>query len=217
VAHRLGLPLAPVLPVRLCPVPGALYTVLMGYKESPVDVARRRFAGLVADHLTIYLDRHGPCAVAALGGAADLILPVPSSARPSGAPLGHVAGLGASASRALGPPARFVPDLLRRSSAPVGHMRPHRSAFAVADPAAVAGARVVLLDDTYVSGSRAQSAAAALRRAGARSAVIVPVGRILRPDRLPAHAAYLARVRRQGMGDERCGRCVVAQDAAGMA
>ena len=29
-------PLAPVFPVRLCPLPGPLYTVLMGYKESPV-------------------------------------------------------------------------------------------------------------------------------------------------------------------------------------
>ena len=63
------------------------------------------------------------------------------------------------------------------------------------DPTLVIDARVVLLDDTYVSGSRAQSAAATLRRAGARSAVIVPVGRVLRPDRLPAHAAYLARAR----------------------
>jgi hypothetical protein len=217
VAHRLGLPLAPVMPVRLCPVPGPLYTVLMGYKESPVDVARRRFTGLVAEQLTSHLDRHGPCLVAALGGAVDLVLPVPSSARPNGAPLQHIAGLGPSATRAFGPPARWRPDLLRRSHAPVGHMRPHRAAFAVADPAALAGARVLLLDDTYVSGSRAQSAAAALRRAGARSAVILPVGRILRPDRLPAHAAYLARVRRLGIGDDRCGRCLVAQEAAGMA
>jgi hypothetical protein len=217
VAHRLGLPLAPVMPVRLCPVPGPLYTVLMGYKESPVDLARRRFAGLVARHVTSHLDRHAPCVMAALGGAADLVLPVPSSSRPDGAPLGHIAGLGSSACRALGQPARWMPSLLSRSAAPVGHMRPHQSAFVVADPAAVAGARAILLDDTYVSGSRAQSAAAALRRAGARSTVIVPAGRILRPDRVPAHADYLARLRRPGSGDARCGRCVVAQEAAGMA
>jgi adenine/guanine phosphoribosyltransferase-like PRPP-binding protein len=217
VARRLRLPLALVMPVRLCPVPSPLYTVLMGYKESPVDLARRRFSRLVADHLTSYLDRHGPCVVTALGGPADVVLPVPSSARPSGAPLGHIAGLGMVATETLGRPVRWRPDLLRRSVAPVGHMRPHRSAFVVADPVAVADARVVLLDDTYVSGSRAQSAAAALRRAGARSVVIVPVGRILRPDRLPAHAAYLARARRQGIGNDRCGRCVVGQEAAGMA
>jgi hypothetical protein len=205
------------MPVRLCPVPGPLYTVLMGYKESPVDVARRRFSGLVAQHLVSHLDRHAPCVVATLGGGADVVLPVPSSSRPDGAPLGHIAGLGRSVSRSLGRPARWAPALLCRSTAPVGHMRPHPSAFAVADPAAVSGARMILLDDTYVSGSRAQSAAAALRQAGARSIAIVPVGRTLRPDRLPAHADYLARVRRQGTGDERCGRCVVDQEAAGMA
>jgi hypothetical protein len=217
VARRLRLPLTPVMPVRLCPVPGPLYTVLMGYKESPVDAARRRFSGVVADHLASYLDRHAPCVVAALGGAADVVLPVPSTARPSGAPLRQITGLGSMVTGTLGPPARWRPGLLQRSAAPVGHMRPHRSAFVAADPADVAHARVVLLDDTYVSGARAQSAAATLRRAGARSAVIVVVGRILRPDRLPAHADYLTRVRRPGIGDGRCGRCVVAQEAAGMA
>jgi hypothetical protein len=217
VAQRLRLPLAPVMPVRLCPVPGPLYTVLMGYKESSVDLARRRYSRLVAGHLTSHLERHGACVEAALGGAADVVLPVPSSARPDGAPLGHIAGLGPSATGTLGRPARWLPDLLSRSVAPVGHMRPHRSAFVVADHAAVADARVVLLDDLYVSGARAQSAAAALRRTGARSVVVVPVGRILRPDRLPAHAAYLARVRRQGTGDDRCSRCLVDQEAAGMA
>ena len=56
----------------------------------------------------------------------------------------------------------------------------------------VRGARVLLLDDTYVSGARSQSAAAALRLAGAVP-VIVPLGRVLRPDRIARHAAFLAR------------------------
>ncbi len=50
---------------------------------------------------------------------------------------------------------------------------------------------MALLDDTYVSGARAQSAAAALRRAGATSVVIVAVGRVLRPDRSASHARFL--------------------------
>jgi hypothetical protein len=57
----------------------------------------------------------------------------------------------------------------------------------------VAGTRLVLLDDTYVSGARSQSAAAALRRAGAASVVIVALGRVLRPDRVRAHATFLGR------------------------
>jgi hypothetical protein len=90
-------------------------------------------------------------------------------------------------------------------------MRPNARAFSVEDRASVRGARIVLLDDTYVSGARAQSAAAALRHAGARSTVIIPLGRVLRPDLVGAHAAYLARVRRQGARDGRCGRCVLVR------
>ena len=54
-------------------------------------------------------------------------------------------------------------------------------------------ARVLLLDDTYVSGARAQSAAAALSLAAARSTLIVPLGRVLRPDRVALHADFLRR------------------------
>ena len=47
------------------------------------------------------------------------------------------------------------------------------------------GANVLLLDDTWVSGASAQSAAAALKRAGARRVAVVVLGRHLDPaDRL---------------------------------
>jgi hypothetical protein len=47
------------------------------------------------------------------------------------------------------------------------------------------GASVLLLDDTWVSGASAQSAAAALKRAGARRVAVVVLGRHLDPaDRL---------------------------------
>jgi len=41
----------------------------------------------------------------------------------------------------------------------------------------VAGAAVLLLDDTWASGASAQSAAAALKHAGARSVAVVVIGR----------------------------------------
>jgi len=194
--------------VRLCPLPGPLYTVLMGYKESPVREARRRFGPLVRALVEDFVASHARCVAAAAGGPSDVALPVPSSARPGGSPLCGVEGL-ASACACLG---LWMPELLARAEAPVGHMRPARRAFEVpaALTAAAAGRRAVLLDDTYVSGARAQSAAAALRRAGACSVVIVVLGRVLRPDRAAGHAAFLDRQRRSVVTGARraCCRCV---------
>jgi len=194
VGLRLGLPLAPVLPVRLCPLPSPLYAVLMGYKESPVAEARHRFAPMVRQLFDDFLAGHAPCIAAAADGPVEIALPVPSTARPIGAPLERLEGLARTVRTRL-PAARWSPGLLIRTRAPVGHMRPDAGAFEV--PAAVQGVVggrcAVLLDDTYVSGARAQSAAAALRRAGARGVVVVVLGRVLRPDRVPAHAAFLRR------------------------
>jgi hypothetical protein len=219
VSRRLGHPLATVVPVRLCPLPSALYAVLMGYKESPVSEARRRFAPMVRDLFDGFLAHHDGCLAAAGGGPVGLVLPVPSSARPAGSPLNGVAGLSATVhARVAG--THWSPAALVRSEAPVAHMRPAPRAFETppACRARVAGTRVLLLDDTYVSGARAQSAAAALRRAGARSVVILVLGRVLRPDRSAAHAAFLGRNeigtdRDHGVpGSQPCCRC--AQTAA---
>ncbi len=101
------------------------------------------------------------------GGRSASRSSVPSTFRPHGAPLSLLDGMAAAAA-ASG--ARWCPDGPRRADAPVGHMRPDAGAFAVV-PAArplLEGARVLLLDDTYVSGARAQSAAAALRLARCR-------------------------------------------------
>jgi len=54
-----------------------------------------------------------------------------------------------------------------------------------------AGASVLLLDDTWVSGASAQSAAAALKLAGARHVAVIVLGRHLNPDD-PASAVLLA-------------------------
>jgi hypothetical protein len=201
--------------VRLCPLPGPLYAVLLGYKESPVGEARRRFAPKVSALFDGFLASHARCLAEAAGGPLALALPVPSSARPGGSPLHQVEGLAAAVRDRAGG-AHWSARLLVRSGAPVGHMRPDARAFEV--PAAfrpdVAGRRALLLDDTYVSGSRAQSAAAALRRAGAASVVIVVLGRVLRPDRSAAHAAFLchcrAPVAATGGGPVPCCRCVQA-------
>jgi hypothetical protein len=57
----------------------------------------------------------------------------------------------------------------------------------------VAGADVVVVDDTWVSGGSAQSTAVALKRAGARRVAIIVLGRHVNPED-PKSAAFLARV-----------------------
>ena len=193
MAFRLGLPLVPVLAGHLCPVPGPLYTVLMGYKESPVDEARRRFSRVVSRLFADLFVTHRTCLDDATAAGVDLVLPVPSSARPGPTPLEAVDGLGALCVVSRWPGAVWAPRVLQRAEGAIGHMRPNAGVFAVPNSwrATVKGARVVLIDDTYVSGARSQSAAAALRRAGARPLLIVPMGRVIRPDRFAAHAAFM--------------------------
>ncbi len=198
-----------MLPLRLCPLPSPLYTVLLGYKESPVEEARARFAALVRALLADFFRAHSACVAAVLGGAPDIILPVPSSLRPGGSPLLRVDGLVGDIERAF-PGARWWPELLIRTDEPVGHMRPSANAFSV--PLAwrpdFGGRRVLLVDDTYVSGSRAQSAAAALRRARCGSIVIVVIGRLLRPTLVPVHADFIRREASANDAAARCARCV---------
>ncbi len=192
------------MPLRLCPIPGPLYTVLMGYKESPVAEARTRYAAMPSRLLHEFLAAHAGCVAAVSGGPLGAALCVPSTARPCGAPLSALDGM-AEAVAASG--ARWSPGVLHRAGAPVGHMQPDAGAFSVLPEARrqLEGARVLLLDDTYVSGARAQSAAAVLRLAGAAAVVVVVVGRVLRPDRAPSHAAFLRTHRRAG--PEQPGAC----------
>jgi hypothetical protein len=193
----------------------------MGYKESPVGEARRRYTPMVRALLNAFLSAHAPCVAAAAGGPIRLVVPVPSTARPGGSPLAGVNGLAEDVRRRMDG-ACWSSRALRRGDVPVGHMWPDARAFTVPPElgTTLAGGRCLLLDDTYVSGARAQSAAAALRRAGATAVVIVALGRVLRPDRVPAHAAYLQRATRQptGLGPNEdpdsarrpCARCVQA-------
>jgi hypothetical protein len=59
----------------------------------------------------------------------------------------------------------------------------------------VAGADVLVVDDTWVSGGSAQSAAVALKLAGARRVAIVVIGRHVNPDD-PRSARLVAELRR---------------------
>ena len=70
----------------------------------------------------------------------------------------------------------------------------------------VSGARVLLLDDTWVSGASVQSAAMCLKLAGAASVTAVVLGRYLNPA-LPGHAAFAAGLGETAYDPAKCAIC----------
>lgn len=52
------------------------------------------------------------------------------------------------------------------------------------------GKRIAVLEDTYVTGATAQSAAHALRHAGAKVIAIIAIGRRINPQHAPGHPAF---------------------------
>jgi len=116
---------------------------------------------------------HGRSLPRRFGSGWDVVAAVPSSGRPCGAPaeavLARLPGLGAS-----------LEHLLVRGSVPTGHLRSDRLGFGVApgvDRTRLAGLRILVFDDSVVTGARAQSAAAALRLAGAPVAGVLAIAR----------------------------------------
>lgn len=156
-----------VVPVAYAVKGGAHARRLWQYKSAsssagPVSAAGSTLAAL----LLVFLRDHGSCVAAAAGGlAATHLAVVPTGrSRPGVHPLrGLIAPYlaGPWAELAAVPGAEHVRDL-----------DPERFA---ARPQA--GSRVLLLDDTWTTGSSAQSAAMALRLAGARSVATVVLGR----------------------------------------
>ena len=172
LVRQLGLPLAPLEAVATYRTGDGLHRRLRGYKDAPVAEARaactRRLAALVEGWLD---DRGRACRL----GAWDVVATVPSSRRPGPSPVDALVAAVPSLAPSL------VGGLLVRGPGRLDHLVADRQGFAV-DPAVgerAADRRVLVVDDTVVTGARAQSAVAALRLAGLRPVGVLAVGRAL--------------------------------------
>lgn len=167
-----------VVPMALFRTGDVLHAVLRGYKDAPAVAARRHFSRGVAVHLSSFLGVHGGCITAAAGSDWDSVAVVPSSARTPGA--GRPPSL--PARHPLGEVIGAIPEVsalerieIRRGAGVADHLAPDPGAFEV--DAGARGRRVLLVDDTWVTGSRIRSAAAALERGGAGVVAMVTAGR----------------------------------------
>jgi hypothetical protein len=156
-----------VIPVTLYRKPSAMRDRLTNYKGGNED-EQQRYAPEIASILDRFFAESDARLQTRTGGW-DVACIVPSESRVPPHPLD---------SALIRLPAAHVPAreiLLERHSGKVGHRILSDDAFRTAKE--VDGKSVLLLDDVYTTGARAQSAASTLNIAGARVAAIVVLAR----------------------------------------
>ena len=174
---------------------GQGYSVLRGYKEPQL---RQRYWSTAATWLIWFLDRHASCAHRLAGPTRQdwLWATIPSvrSSRPGEHPLhklvkhvwGHdfaevdISPAGSASTGRAYDPTRFV----------VNELPP--------------GKHVFLIDDSWATGANAQSAATALKMAGADQVSVMVLGRLLRDDWAPTREALAAGLLRTPFDPRAC-------------
>lgn len=174
-----------VVPISLYRIGDQLHNVLRGYKDSPSAVVRERHSLLVAALLDRFLSAHRGCIHRAAGRDWDAVTSVPSSRERQGT---HP--LVSAIAKVPWLHREYLEDSL--GAAPGGAAHNNASADDFGASAAVKGRSMLLIEDSFVSGAKVQSAAAALRREGARVVAIVTVGRVINDNFLQAE--YVAEV-----------------------
>jgi predicted amidophosphoribosyltransferase len=165
-----------VVPVSYSVGHEQLHHALASYKRLSGEVARR-LAFQLAAVLWRWLTQHEVCVARAVGTAEfPLVTTVPSgdSARDEIHPLRRIVG------ELVGPTRDRHERLLRRSTTIVDARAYDPGKYVALRP--LDGEPVLLIDDTWTTGGNAQSAAAALRAAGAGPLGAVVIGRHVNRD-----------------------------------
>lgn len=165
-----------MLPISYSVAHEQLHHVLATYKRSH-GLTAHRFQSELAAVMWRYLTQHEPCLARAAGTASfDTVTTVPSSLlfRDDDHPLHHIVA------ELVGPTRSRYARLLRRTGTPT---MPHAFSSDKYEPVTdLPNRSVLLIDDTWTTGANAQSAAAALKMAGATKVAAVVVGRHISRD-----------------------------------
>jgi predicted amidophosphoribosyltransferase len=165
-----------IVPISYSVAGGQLHHALASYKRRR-DVVGHRFGLELAAVLWRYLVAHEACVRRAAGvDAFAVVTTVPSS----DAAADDVHPLHAMVAELVGPVRDRYARLLRRSATPSSVHEFNARKFETG--ADLAGRAVLLVDDTWTTGANAQSAAAALKAAGASRVAAVVIGRYLNRD-----------------------------------
>lgn len=163
-----------IVPCTVAVSPGPWYTAMLQYKWSG---QWNTYAPALASVLWAWLNEHWVDLANVLGGPPTLVTVVPSRSDPMPTPLYRIAmaqpTLGGLLSAAISYDSSAVEGEWKRKS-----LEP--DAFKVSSD--VEGERVLLLEDTWVTGSTPLSAAIAARRTGAASLALVPIARMVYQD-----------------------------------
>ena len=177
-----------VIPITMEVGGGLIHDHLRQYKDSRTEAVRARMGMRLAGLVAIFFANHGACV-----GEWDVVTCVPSPAR--NAPEAIVRRVGLLAGDYVG--------LL------VAHEGEHERAlssdrFSVTQD--VQAKRVLLIDDTFTSGSAIFSAVSALRRAGAEVVGPVVIGRFVNLGWAPS-TAMLSWLAESPWEPQQCVRC----------
>lgn len=167
-------PVELVVPISLYEPRSQLHHVLRNYKDAQRAETRAELRTRAAALLYRFVANHAECIRGASGSDWDVVTSVPSSVNrvgrhPLERAIDMIPGL-----------ADLYRAMLRPGPVRVSHRAASDQGFEVVGD--VDGESVLLIDDTFTSGARAQSAASALQLAGANVVAMVPIGRYITPD-----------------------------------
>jgi hypothetical protein len=203
---QVSAPISLVVPISLCQTTDSqLYHWLKTYKNpNTVESARTRARLHLAATLSRFLSAHGGCIAGAAHGMWDTVTHVPSTrAGRAHHPLEDVIGMAPGLREVFRP-------LLQAGTSPPSHNQARDDGFVPLPGELLRATHVLLIDDTFTSGARLQSAASSLSRAGATVIAAVAVGRVVDPAfRREITLPWWTEMRKQRFSFDRC--CLEAQ------